>query len=380
MGTSREIVGTTANLYRANLAVATQQPPEGGMISATTDEQLVDAWLSRSGLADTTIRNARKETGRFMMWCGARGKQLRQVRFEDFVAYSAFMLDPQPAEDWVCATRWPKTDDRWRPFAGPLSDASHRQALAYIKALFYWATAAQYLVANPAGLLGKLNPPADAQVERYLPVEAIAMMMEACLRMPSDQPAAALRRARARLLVKLLYLTGARLDEVASANMTAIRSDDSGKVWFHVVGKGNKKGKMPVSRDLLGEFKRYRVAFGLAPLPPVDEVLPLLLTTRGPLRRATNNAVYSAVRLILRGAADVALELGEDATAARLGKASTHWLRHSAFTHQADAGVPLKTIQNNARHSSLATTSRYLHKDDDVRHAETVGAVKIHAL
>lgn len=137
---------------------------------------------------------------------------------------------------------------------------------------------------------------------------------------------------------------------------------------------------MPVSADLLTEFKRYRKAFGLAPLALAAEHTPLILTTRGARARASDGGVFKAVRAILRGAADVAVELDEDAIADRLRQASTHWLRHSAFTHQADAGVPLKTILNNARHSSLATTSRYLHKDDDVRHTETVGAVRIHSL
>lgn len=380
MDTSAQFTDVAVCLSGIKLPMPTKQVQSGAMISAENDDQLIVAWLSRSGLSENTIRSAKKETIRFLMWCRSENKTFRQVRYEDFISYSAFMLDPQPADRWVCATRWPQSHPEWRPFAGPLSIASHRQALAYIKALFYWASAAQYLNSNPAGLLGKINQQSESLVERYLPIEAISMMMESCNRMPADKPAAALRRARARFLVKLLYLTGARLNEVTSANMASIRLDDGGKVWFHVVGKGNKKGKMPVSTDLLNEFKRYRKAFGLAPLPLATDKLPLILTTRGALARAKNNTVFRAVRTIMAGAAVVALEMDEDGIAKRLLQASSHWLRHSAFTHQADAGVPLKTIQNNARHSSLATTSRYLHKDDDVRHAETVGAMKIPAL
>lgn len=375
MATSVAMSFSDPNVQLARMPEATPRGLPGSLIAATTDEQLVAAWLARSNLSETTIRNCRKEATRFLWWCRSRGQCLHDVRYEDLAAYSAFLADPKPAEAWVCAIRWPRTDPRWRPFAGPLSVVSHRQALAYVKGLFNWATAAQYLTSNPAGLMGKLKMP-DGAIERYLPVPAIAMMMEAIDRMPTDTPTATLRRARARLLVKLLYLTGARLNEVVTADMRSIRQDDAGRTWFHVVGKGSRKGKMPVSADLLAEFIRYREAFGLAPLPVLDNG-PLILTTRGDLARAADSTVFKAVRSVLRGAADVALELGKTAVADRLLLASTHWLRHSAFSHQADAGVPLKTIQNNARHASLATTSRYLHKEDDARHAETLGAISI---
>lgn len=376
MATFDILPATGASPRRADLAEVSAGSPPRGLISATTDEQLVAAWLARSSLSDKTVINARKEVVRFLLWCRSRGLGMRQVRYEDFTAYSAFLVDPQPAAMWVSATRWHKSDPRWRPFVGPLSVASHRQAIAFIKGMFNWATKAQYLTSNPAGLLGKMVPSQDL-AERYLPVAAISMMVEACDRMPAVQPAAVLRRARARLLVKLLYFTGARLAEVASADMSAIRRDDGGRVWFHVVGKGNKKRRMPVAPDLLAEYQDYRIAFGLAAMPLAADQTPLILTTRGTPARATDNTVFRAVRRVMGGAADVALERGDDLVADRLARASTHWLRHSALTHQADAGVPLKTIQINAGHASLTTTSRYLHKEDADRHMETVGAVKI---
>jgi integrase/recombinase XerD len=351
-----------------------------GLISATTDDQVIAAWLGRSGLSIKTVANARKEVERFVMWCNYRGKGLRQVRYEDFTAYSMFMQNPQPADVWVSATRWPRQHKNWRPFSGALAGISQRQALAFIKGLFNWAIAAQYLTSNPAGLLGKMSPPQEATIERYLPIDGIAMMMESCSRLPDETQAEKLRKARARFLIKLLYLTGARLDEVANASMGSIRRDDHGDLWFHVLGKGKKKGKMPVSSDLFNEFKRYRKAYGLpATTSPLDGT-PLIFTSHIVRDRATNGAIYKMVGSVLSGASDIALELDEPEISERLLQASPHWLRHSIFSHQADAGVPLKTIQLNARHSSLATTSRYLHKEDKVRHAETIKAVKMPTL
>jgi len=57
--------------------------------------------------------------------------------------------------------------------------------------------------------------------------------------------------------------------------------------------------------------------------------------------------------------------------AARLRRASTHWLRHMAKKHQAEADNPVHHIQQNLRHNSLATTSIYLHTEEGARHAST---------
>ncbi|WP_407670896.1 tyrosine-type recombinase/integrase [Paraburkholderia franconis] len=54
-----------------------------------------------------------------------------------------------------------------------------------------------------------------------------------------------------------------------------------------------------------------------------------------------------------------------------LGRASAHWLRDAAGSHQAYGGVDLRTLRDNLGHASPTTTSLYLHVDDDRRHRET---------
>ncbi|MCF2133823.1 site-specific integrase [Mycetohabitans sp. B4] len=53
-------------------------------------------------------------------------------------------------------------------------------------------------------------------------------------------------------------------------------------------------------------------------------------------------------------------------------RASAHWLRHTAGSHQADAGLDLRTVRDNLGHVSLTTTSVYLHEEEDTRHRQTV--------
>lgn len=359
----------------ASTAVVPASPAP--LVAAIDDAQLVAAWLSRPGLSPRTTRHAGKEAERFLLWCAARGQCLRDVRFEDLAAYSAFVMDPQPAERWIARTRFRRVDSRWRPFAGPLSVASHRQAIIIIKGLFRWATAAQYLAADPAALLGRMTVAQPETVTRFLPPSAIALMLVAAERMPGATAGQALRRARSRFLVKLFYLTAARLGEVAGADMKGIRLDHLGHWWLHVVGKGGKPGRIPAPADLVAEFVLYRTAFGLPPLPAPGDTSPLILTATGAARRASEGAIAKMVKQIMAGAAELAREMGNHAAADRLGQASPHWLRHSSLTHQVDAGVPLKTVQLNARHASIAVTGRYVHKEHAARHAETVAALRI---
>ena len=43
------------------------------------------------------------------------------------------------------------------------------------------------------------------------------------------------------------------------------------------------------------------------------------------------------------------------------GKVSPHWLRHAHASHSLDRGEPIHLVQQTLGHSSVATTSRYLH-------------------
>ncbi len=42
-------------------------------------------------------------------------------------------------------------------------------------------------------------------------------------------------------------------------------------------------------------------------------------------------------------------------------KVSSHWLRHCHASHSLDAGAPISLVQQTLGHSSVATTSKYLH-------------------
>ena len=62
----------------------------------------------------------------------------------------------------------------------------------------------------------------------------------------------------------------------------------------------------------------------------------------------------------------------DEADAAQLKRASTHWLRHSHASHalqgrEGQTPVPIQVVQNNLGHASVGTTSMYLTTERDER-------------
>ena len=77
----------------------------------------------------------------------------------------------------------------------------------------------------------------------------------------------------------------------------------------------------------------------------------------------TATRIWSIVKRFFASAATV-IEEGSPSTADKLRRATPHWMRHTHATHALDSGAELTTVRDNLRHSSISTTSMYLHADD----------------
>jgi len=150
-------------------------------------------------------------------------KTLGQLNVADLNAYKEFLKDPPP--EWVSRTKWPRSDPRYRPFTGPLSDASRRQAIIAVKGLMGFAEQTGYVRRNPGALVRNVRAPSASRITRYLTQGAIALALETVARRPADTPAAAKRRERDRFLFVTFTHTGARLNEIVSASMGSIYTD-----------------------------------------------------------------------------------------------------------------------------------------------------------
>lgn len=348
------------------------------LIEARSDFEAVAAWLAHYQARAKTWRTYRKETNRLLLWCADRGLSLHGLKVEHIRQFRGFLADPQPAERWISATKWPFGHAQWRPFAAPLSLASQAQSFVILGNLFGWLVDTGYLKRN-VFRVARATPKAkkSARITRYLAIGDLNFVDAALNTLPDTTPAQARARIRARFLIDLYYTTGIRLFEATRADMGDISRDQDGTWVFSVKGKGWNDGDslvdIPVSDDLLASLQKYRIAFGLPALPSINETTPLVLAAD---RRACQDTVYKIIKGIFYEAADIALAKGNRESAGRLRKASTHWLRHSTLSHLLDAGASLVAVKELARHTSIKTTGQYLHKEKRDRFDEILTRVR----
>lgn len=150
--------------------------------------------------------------------------------------------------------------------------------------------------------------------------------------------------------------------------MGDFRQDPEGNWWYHVIGKGNKPGKIAVRDEYVDRYlRRYRTFLGLPNLPAEKERTPLLTTLEG---RAGLSG--RQVRTLLQSVFDNALakmkaEGREAYEMNSLRSASAHWLRHTSATFDAPFRKA-KDLQLDLRHSNLSTTQdTYYHTHDQER-------------
>jgi integrase/recombinase XerD len=361
---------------------------QGGVrqIRADNDIAAIKAWLARFLDKRTTFDNYRKESERLLLWSTLQlGKPLSSLTHEDWLQYQMFLRDPKPAGRWIGVEgrKYPRTHPDWRPFAGPLSASSQRQAAVILNSMFSWLVNAGYLAGNPLSLSRERRRLQAPRVTRYLDDELwqeVKMTVDA---MPRETPREREHYFRLRWLVSLSYVCGLRISEITGNCMGNFfrRRDRDGedRWWLEVLGKGDKLRIVPATDELMVELARYRRELGHAPYPVSGESTPLLLPIGGKPRAMTRGGVHEIFKVIFAKTAERLIQRGpgNEHAAARMTQASAHWLRHTAGSHMANKEVDLRYVRDNLGHDSISTTNAYLHSSDDARHAETESKHKI---
>jgi integrase/recombinase XerD len=354
-------------------------------LSADTDREAVLAWLAGFADSPNTQANCRREAERLLLWSlSERGKPLSSLTHEDLLVYQRFL--GAPPTHWVMNGRkLPRSHPHWRPFAGPLSPASQRQAMVVLNSMLSWLVQAGYLAGNPLALSRtRRKSPTAPRVERFLEEDLWAEVRTTVACMPRNSTREQATHARARWLLSLLYLCGLRISEVAGNRMGDFfcRADRHGEPrwWLQVLGKGGKERLVPATNELMVELSHYRRLLGLTPLPQEGENAPVLFPVwwRAPTdpykaivwpEPLTRAAIHGIVKDVFAATAVRLLAQGPDQAmrAHRIQSASSHWLRHTMASRLAN-DVDLLHVRDTLGHASISTTSIYLHTEDDQRH------------
>ena len=195
----------------------------------------------------------------------------------------------------------------------------------------------------------------------WLLIRAIANGLE----WPYGWEAAAAKRLR--FMLDFGYATGLRISELVHATLRNIEVDATGDHWLHVIGKGDKTGKVtlpPLARTALD---RYLLERGL----PVSRMhwnpaTPLIGSLDGSDAGITATRLWEVMRRFFVLAAEI-IAADHPAAAEKLLRATPHWMRHTHATHALARGAELTAVRDNLRHASISTTSIYLHTDETKR-------------
>lgn len=349
-------------------------------ISADNDIGAITAWLANHLGKKTTFDSYRKEAERLLLWSNLQlRKPLSSLTHEDWLQYKLFLCDPKPVGRWISTDgrKYGRDDIRWRPFAGPLSPSSQRQAAVILNSLFSWLVNAGYLAGNPLSLSRTRRLRQAPRISRYLDDEMWQEVKMTIETLPRGTRRQREHYFRSRWLVSLCYICGLRISEIVANSMGSFfcRRDRFGKDrwWLEVIGKGDKLRIIPATSELMTELCRYRSELGYTPYPVSRENTPLLLPIGGKPRQLTRGGIHEILKSIFSKTACRLQEQGGefDVAASQMMLASAHWLRHTAGTHMANNNVDLRNVRDNLGHESLSTTNAYLHTSDDARHSET---------
>jgi integrase len=193
----------------------------------------------------------------------------------------------------------------------------------------------QAVATNPCAFVRRPAPAAEKQNQARSISRAQA----------SDLLAAARERSPLHeLLVCLLFFNGLRASEAAAAGLEDLGEHDGHRI-LRVRGKGETETnqRVPLNAPTIAALEawlaeRARIAGAEAPAGP----LLISPRTRRPL---TRQAIRGLVERLARSAG--------------VGRLSPHELRATMVTLALDAGMPLRDVQDSARHADPRTTRRY---------------------
>jgi integrase/recombinase XerD len=205
---------------------------------------------------------------------------------------------------------------------------------------FYKYCALEYGIANP------LQDVKTFKVSRKLPKAISIEEVESLIRATTSSSDAT--SLRDRLVIELLYGSGARVAELVAIDINDISSEnvDGDEVTIlKLRGKGSKERLVPLGKFAVIALDDYLVRLRPSLLAKNSQSeKALFLNSRG--KRLTRQSAWST---ILRAAKATNLE----------GRVSPHVFRHSYATHLLDGGADIRVVQELLGHASVTTTQIY---------------------
>jgi len=225
---------------------------------------------------------------------------------------------------------------------------------------FYKYCALEYQISNP------LLEVKSFKVARKLPKAISIAEVDALLKAVSSE--SNINSLRERLIIELLYGTGARVAELVGIDVSDISTEfleDEEITIIKLRGKGSKERLVPLGKYAVNAVNDYLVRLRPALVAKNSQnERALILNARG--KRLSRQSAWSTV---LRAAKEADLE----------GRVSPHVFRHSYATHLLDGGADIRVVQELLGHASVTTTQIYtLVTIDKVRESYSLAHPRAH--
>ena len=119
---------------------------------------------------------------------------------------------------------------------------------------------------------------------------------------------------------------------------------------------------------MLNALKRYRRYLGLSALPAPEDNTPLISKIKGKGPVTSTRHIRKIVQMCFDSTFERMKKDGLADDAMELKSATVHWLRHTGISEDVKVR-PREHVRDDAGHSSMATTDRYIESDSRERHA-----------
>lgn len=251
------------------------------------------------------------------LWLHGRSTNTQEAYGHDIARFFDFVKKPISAV----------TLREFQDFADSIEGAiaTKRRIIAATKSLFSFALKIGYIRFSVAAAV-RAPKAMDTLAERILPEAKIHEMI------------ALTPEGRDRILLRLLYATGARVSEICAAKWRHVQAHgDSGQVTLF--GKGGKTHAVVLPISIWNDLIVFRA--------DADDESPVI-----PSRSGGEHLHRSQVLRIVRQAAR---------RAHTRRRVSPHWFRHAHASHAMDRGAGIHLVCATLNHSSIAITGRYLH-------------------
>lgn len=249
------------------------------------------------------------------MWLSGRPKTTQRAYTSDIARFRKYVAKPirsLTAADII----------GYAESLGKLALASQHRLLSSVKSLMSYAHRLGYVSLDPAAALRMPKPQSD-RASKILSREIVLAIID------SIPP------GRDRLICETLYLCGLRESELIGLKLGDVRLN--GSCWaLSIMGKGGIARYIAIPLDLATALREH----GNSPFPD----RPIFRSTKG--NRLSASDIY---RLVVKAGKTVGHHI------------TPHSFRHANASHALDAGAPLHVVRDTLGHSSLATTSVYVH-------------------